>query len=767
MAKNNKKQVLNKNMSYREKRLEEQIRLKDNHIRNLEAVIEQLNREIAQLRLPWHKKLIRRLKGVLSCIRRFAGRLLPVGSRRRFVLGSICRAVRHPKRQWELLFEIKKGKLLAGDRVMDILYMQHGSLCFDKVDAPAVSIIIPVYNQIEYTMACLRSIKQYTSDISYEIIVADDVSTDGTRYLGEYVKGLTICRNKTNQGFLRNCNQAAATARGRYVLFLNNDTQVTAGWASSLVNLMESDSSIGMVGSKLIYPSGVLQEAGGILWSDGSGWNYGRNGDASAPEYNYVRDTDYISGASILLSRELWQELGGFRETFAPAYCEDSDLALRIWEKGLRVVYQPKSVVIHFEGVSNGTDTAGAGLKRYQIENSKKLAHIWKKQLEAEHCRSPKELFVAREHGRHKKFVLFIDHYVPTFDMDAGSRSTFAFMKAFVKMGYGVKFIGDNFLRTEPYTGIMEQCGIEVLGGSRYALGWEDWLRDNGRYLDVVFANRPHITVKYVDAIREHTKATLIYYGHDLHYLRGMREYELTKNPETLETAEYMRELEYRVMEQSDIVYYPSEEEAAIVRREAPQVNVKAIPAYIFEGSPAHVPAPENRSGLLFVGGFAHTPNKDAVLWFVESILPLIRKQLPDVVFHIVGSKAPEEITSLACETIQVHGFVTDEELAELYASCRLAVVPLRYGAGLKGKVVESMYYQIPTVTTSIGAEGLHNVENALAVVDEAQAFAACVLALYVDESEQKRRMDASAQYIRENFSMDAVTAVLEADLAQ
>ena len=765
MRKKNKTNMAGKGLSYREKKLEEQLRLKDNHIRNLEAVIEQLNREIEQLRLPWYKKLIQRIKCVLHLARRFAGRLLPVGSRRRFVLGSIWRAIRHPKRQYELFFEIKKGKLLAGDRILDILHMQHGALHFEKVEEPVVSIIIPVYNQIEYTMACLRSIKSCTGDVSYEIIIADDVSSDGTRCLGDYVKGLTICRNKTNQGFLRNCNHAAASARGRYVLFLNNDTQVTPGWASSLVNLIESDTSIGMVGSKLIYPNGVLQEAGGILWSDGSGWNYGRNGDASAPEYNYVRDTDYISGASIMLSRRLWQELGGFREIFAPAYCEDSDLALRIWERGLRVVYQPKSVVIHFEGVSNGTDTAGTGLKRYQIENSKKLANIWKSRLEAEHCHSPRELFVAREHGRHKKVVLFIDHYVPTFDMDAGSRSTFAFMKAFVKMGYSVKFIGDNFVRTEPYTGIMEQCGIEVLGGSRYALGWEAWLRDNGRYIDVVFANRPHITVKYVDAIREHTKATLIYYGHDLHYLRGMREYELTKNPETLETAEYMRELEYRVMEQSDIVYYPSEEEAAIVRREAPQVRVKAIPAYIFEGSPAHVPAPEERSGLLFVGGFAHTPNKDAVLWFVESILPQIRKQLPDIVFHIVGSKAPEEITSLACETIQVHGFVTDEELAELYASCRLAVVPLRYGAGLKGKVVESMYYQIPTITTSIGAEGLPDVEDALVIADDAQAFAAATTALYKDEEKQMSMMKNEAKYTQKSFSFDAVMRALSDDL--
>src|SRR5699024_4776423 len=157
------------------------------------------------------------------------------------------------------------------------------------------------------------------------------------------------------------------------ILFLNNDTQVTEGWLSSLVKLIESDSTIGMVGSKLVYPDGRLQEAGGIIWSDGSGWNYGRMDDPDKPEYNYVKDVDYISGASIMIRRELWEQIGGFDVRYTPAYCEDADLAFEVRKAGYRVVYQPLSKVIHFEGVSNGTDVNGTGLKRYQVENFKKL----------------------------------------------------------------------------------------------------------------------------------------------------------------------------------------------------------------------------------------------------------------------------------------------------------------------------------------------------------------------------------------------------------
>ena len=396
-------------------------RLTNNHVANLEVMIKDLRHEIDELGklatyLNGHEALVFKARRKLGAQ---VNKAFPRGTRKRKILNYCFNTVKHPAR-YGRLYATKEGRnQIEGDFKIGEDYLKYGRLVFPRVpgkggyvdsgsgetwDGPMVSIVIPCYNQVHYTYACLQSILEFTKDVTYEVIIADDVSTDATAELGRYAEGLVICRNETNQGFLRNCNQAAKAARGKYIMFLNNDTKVTEGWLSSLVNLIESDSTIGMVGSKLVYPDGRLQEAGGIIWSDGSGWNYGRLDDPDKAEYNYVKDVDYISGAAILLSTALWKQIGGFDQRFAPAYCEDSDLAFEVRKAGYRVVYQPLSKVIHFEGVSNGTDVNGTGLKRYQVENSEKLKEKWAEEFKKQcvNTGNPNP-FRARERSQERK----------------------------------------------------------------------------------------------------------------------------------------------------------------------------------------------------------------------------------------------------------------------------------------------------------------------------------------------------------------------------
>jgi glycosyltransferase involved in cell wall biosynthesis len=224
--------------------------------------------------------------------------------------------------------------------------------------------------------------------------------------------------------------------------------------------------------------------------------------------------------------------------------------------------------------------------------------------------------------------------------------------------------------------------------------------------------------------------------------------------------------MELRLMKKAAVSYYPSYVEREAIHEIEPSVPVKAIVAYVFDRFLNQIPNDfEKREGLLFVGGFAHPPNADAVLWFAREIFPLIREQIP-VNFYIVGSKVTDEIKALEQPDngIIVKGFVTEEELASLYASCRIVVVPLRYGAGVKGKVIEALYYGAPVVTTSIGAEGIPEADQVMVVRDEPGTFAEEVVALYNDPDSLRQMSQNTQNYIRTYHSIDAAWSVVGED---
>lgn len=730
-------------------------------------------------------------------LQKLSGSVLPPGSRRRLVVRYTFKSFRHPIRMIKGI-SFKKmrhfaGRLFHGDLFSLVVMKQaqeaciinqekknhldivvpnsvnktiydYGMLVFPQYESPKVSIIIPVYNQFDFTYACLGSILRNTPDIEYEVIIADDVSTDLTIKLGEVAQNIHIIRNDTNKRFLLNCNNAAKSAKGEYILFLNNDTQVQPNWLSALVTLIDSDETIGMVGPKFVYPDGRLQEAGGIVWDNGNAWNYGRYQDPDAPEYNYVKEVDYITGASILVRHSLWKDIGGFDERYVPAYCEDSDLAFEVRKHGYKVMYQPLSVVVHFEGISNGTDTS-SGLKSYQTKNSDVFFKKWKDVLKNEHLPDGTDVFHARDRSLGKKTLLMIDHYIPQFDRDAGSRTIFQYLKLFKSKDYNVIFIGDNFCYDKLYAVPLEQMGIEILYGTYYYHNWAKWLEENGNHIDIVFLNRPHISIKYIDVIRTKTKAKLLYYGMDLHYLRKMREYEISNNPSDLEESHYWKNLEYSIMRKVDVSYFPSPIEIAAISKENPSIYARTFPIFMYDNVKKPSYDPISRKNMMFIGGYTHTPNSDAVKWFHDTIWPTIVKRLPDVKMYIIGSNVTEEIKAMNQGNFVVVGPVNDSELESYYASCRLSVVPLRYGAGIKGKVVEAMYHGLPVLTTSIGAEGLTFENHGLFIADDPVAFSKKLCAVYSDSATLKKAAVKNAKCIKTYFSTECVWDFIKHDL--
>ncbi len=753
------------------KKMTEIKRLTDNHVANLEITIRNFRSEVEEKAKAL--EYLNSHEAAWSKARRKAGEVFrekyPEGSEARKKLEYRKMSILHPA-EYHRLMHTETGKnLVEGDFKIGSIYRETGKLDFIGSGYPTVSIIIPVYNQIEYTYRCLASIKQYTTDVDYEIIIADDMSTDATAELDKFVTGVTVCRTGENLGFLKNCNNAAKSARGKYIMFLNNDTTVTEGWLSSLVDLMERDHTIGMTGSKLVFPDGRLQEAGGIIWSDGSGWNYGRGDDPDDCQYNYVREVDYISGAAVLIRSKLWNKIGGFDERYAPAYCEDSDFAFEVRKAGYRVVYQPLSKVIHYEGISNGTDVNGSGLKHYQIENSEKLKKKWADEFakQYENTGNP-DPFRARERSRGKKIILFVDHYVPTFDKDAGSKTTFMYLKMLLAKGYEIKFLGANYHHDEPYSTILQQMGIEILYGARMETDIWPWIDRHAGDIHLVYLNRPHIAAKYIDYIKEHTTLKIIFYGHDLHYLRLQREFELTGDVSALEQSRYWKSVEFGIMHKSDMNYYPSVVETDAINDLDPTVKTKAITAYVYDEF--HTPAENDfarREGILFVGGFAHPPNKDGLLWFTDRIWPSVRMYLgKQAKLYVVGSNADDEIMALESEEkgISIRGFVSEEELNKLYDHVKMVAVPLRYGAGVKGKTIEALYYGCPVITTSVGAEGIPQADEVMVIENGEQEFAEKIVSLYNDFEKLEEMSMKSLDYIRTNNCIDAVWKIVEED---
>ena len=605
--------------------------------------------------------------------------------------------------------------------------------------APTVSVIIPTHGQIDYTLRCLASIAAHPPQAAIEIIVIDDATSDASTACLAEIAGIRLMVNPRNFGFLRSCNAAARIAVGEFLLFLNNDTQVLAGWLDALLATFRSHDRVGAVGSKLLYPDGRLQEAGAIVWDDGSAWNYGRLDDAGKPQYNYLREADYCSGASLMVPRALFERLGGFDERYAPAYCEDSDLAFRLREAGYKVIYQPRSQVVHFEGVSHGRGVTG-GIKSYQTLNQQKLRRRWQAVLASEHLPNGRHVLRARDRARNRQVVLVIDHYVPEPDRDAGSRTMLCFMEALTRSGFCVKFWPHNGCLTPGYTEALQDSGVEVC----HAAGLGAWLEENRGDVDIVLLSRPQVAATCIDTLRRFDMP-LVYYGHDLHFQR-LRDHAAVR----------MQALERDVWRAVDVVLYPSDEEAATANAMEPGIVARAVQPYCFDDFAA-ARQPVRGDTILFVGGFAHPPNEEAAAWFVHDVLARIRAQVPCARLAIVGSNPTRRVQSLAGEAVSVCANVSDAELRRFYAEARVAVVPLRCGAGVKLKVVEALREGLPLVTTPVGAQGLPGLEAVASVCDDAAALADAVCDLLVDDALWARRSAAQIAYAAERFSAAAL----------
>jgi len=634
----------------------------------------------------------------------------------------------------------------------------HTVVSFPHVRDPLVSVVIPVFNNWRLTVRCLGALCATAPLQTLEVIIVDDHSTDETPARLRAIPGLRVLTNDRNQGFTQAANQGMREARGGFVFLLNNDTLPLPGCIEALLDAM-GDRRIGAAGARLLYPTGQLQEAGSLIWNDASGWNLGRGRNPAASAYGFRRDVDYCSAAALMVRSMLLRDVGYFDERFAPAYYEDTDLCFSVRSRGYRVVCEPSAIVMHEEGMTHGTEhragLAGAHSKANQERNRASFASKWAVELAAHVPPPPRYSTIAELQGSSadaKPRVLVCDVTVPTADRDSGSQRMEWILRLLAPMCGLVTLAPTLPNAYTEYRPPLQREGVEIIDGHQPS--FRRLMRRRAGFYDVVILSRALVARRALRAVRRYQpSATVVFDTVDIKSLRLEREVR-TMGESREGSPQRQRTLERHVIRRVDVTATVSEDEAALVQRMCPGAKTLLLPN-VHQVAAALPPPFAERRGLLFIGSFAHPPNSDAVLWFATDVLPIVRRHL-DVTLRVVGPEASRADVARWGPHVRYEGWVPD--VTPLFDRARVSVVPLLYGAGVKGKVGQAMALGLPVVTTTTGAEGMDLTDGYHALIrDDAESFAAAVVELHEDERLWQSVADSARDLVRRRWAPAAM----------
>ncbi|PWK59101.1 glycosyltransferase [Roseicyclus mahoneyensis] len=650
------------------------------------------------------------------------------------------------------------ASLACAARTLDFTFetLKLKPIAFPEVADPLVSVIIPAHNKVEVTYYSLCALLVAHNKTSFEVIVVDDASTDATVELETIVSGIRVIHNTEAQRFIRACNAGVAEARGQYVVLLNNDTEPTTGWLDALIESFARLDNVGLAGSKLLYPDGKLQDAGGIIWNTGNPWNYGNRANPWEPRFCYARQADYLSGAAMMTTRKIWDEVGGLSSYLEPMYFEDTDFAFKVRKAGYKTWFVPASIVYHFEGMTSGTDVS-TGFKRFQEVNRPKFKRRWARDY-AGFGKEGQSPDLEKDRGIVGR-VLFIDYTTPREDRDAGSYAARREIELVQSLGYKVTFMPHNLAHLGSYTDALQHSGVEVITAPFY-MSLEAFLKERAAEFDAVYITRYYVAQDTIRHIREHApKARIILNNADLHFLRELRAAMSTDDPSRLAAMRAIRDQELEMMKAADLVLsYNDVEHAVIASHTDGRARVMTCPWVV--DIPDVVPPLAARRGLSFLGSFNHHPNAEGVTWFCASVLPLLEGSGAHLTIY--GAGMDDAIRALASDSVDPVGFV--ENIADAYDRHRIFVAPLLSGAGIKGKVLSAIAHGIPTVLTPVAAEGigLRHGHDCL-IAETPEDWARAITRLQKDDTLWASMSAAARSYAAERFSFAEGRAKIKA----
>jgi len=625
---------------------------------------------------------------------------------------------------------------------------------------PEVSVLMPLFNRAELTLRALRALAKI-AEPSLEVVLVDNGSTDRTAALLDRLDGARCLRNRDNQGFLRATNLAAAAARGRALLMLNNDVEVAPGSVAAALATLDSAADVGAVCARLVLPDGSLQEAGGIIWQDGSCLGYGRAGDPRAPEFSFQRDVDYGSAAFLLTPRAVWTELRGFDSGFAPAYYEDSDYCARLWQTGRRVVYQPAARVTHFEFASSTSRETALAMQSKHREIFFAKHRAW---LAGQSLADPARALWARSRPSHARRILVLDDRVPHGWLGAGFPRANHLLRILVELGWQVTLCP----LSEPHEAwdavyLDVPATVEVMLGVG-ATGLPGFLERRPGFFDCVLVSRPHNLQRLLVA-QSPVRSRVIY---DAEALFAEREVAARRlRGEAVSEKEAARLLEDELAQARDATAV-----LTVGPRERAQIELPGAPA-VFTVGHALQPVPTappfaERRGFLFVGALhdESSPNVDSVQWLVREVWPRVQACLgPTAALDLVGETTLAEVLRLAGASVRVWGKLDD--LTARYEQARVFVAPTRFAAGLPFKVHHAAAHGVPVVATPLLAQQLGwQGGRDLLVADDAQAFADACVRVHEDAALWQRLREAALARVTSDCSPAAFKDQLAAALA-
>jgi len=651
-------------------------------------------------------------------------------------------------------YQIWLGSFLSSGSKLEIAHSEN----------PKVSILLVLHNRAELTFACLRSIAECRTE-ELEVIIVDNASSDDTSKLLDRLCGVHVIRNSRNLNFLLAANQAALVAHGEHILLLNNDAQLLPGTLRNALLTLTSAPNIGAVGARIVLLDGSLQEAGSIVWSDGSCLGYGRGDDPLAPEYMFRRDVDYCSGAFLLTPRRVWKELGGFDESFQPAYYEEADYCMRLWKRGLRVVYEPGAVIVHYEFASSVSTASAIQL---QIEHQRVFAERHRDALKDQGSSGVADELAARSRNANDR-ILFLDDRVPHVWLGSGFPRARSLILSLLKYGCFVTIFPlseGNESWEAVYSDLPRE--VEVMTGLGSAL-FEMFMRSRKDYYSSIVVSRPH-NMKILQAMLHlhpdwFEQVHIIYDAESLFTHRDTLLKKIAGESWSDQKIQEALNEEIQLASSADCVISVSEKEGSAFSENGIR-NVHIV-GHSVEIS-LHPASFEQRSGLLFVGAIhsEESPNADSMVWFLTEILPRVQAQLGNnVQLTIAGVNNSARVRKLAGPSVHFTGHLQD--LTEIYANARLFVAPTRYAAGLPHKIHEAAARGIPVVATPLLASQLNWTEGELAIGADAIDFAERCIELYTDPAKWLRLRDAALKRVRAECSNEIFDRAVEEILSE